>query len=301
MSIFKFFDESVSQKPTPNVDHKGDVILQLHKNENQRFEINYHNRFFAMGQLMTDIRTTTHWILKKTAPFEDGFWVDLEAEDQQVSNTNPAMNDVIEFAKVFNYPTRMLVLKLSPSGYIERVLNQEEILERWVEIKSDALKSLEETDSDRQILKNGDIQFSNTLPSLKQTQLYNIFFGPFYGAKKEGDGHIVYNGQYGSQLFQNTLINYQVNEKVISVKPDTSTIAHSTVLSNVPETLEIIKKMYDEMYKQLCGPDFNYQYKLDSQYDIDTVTGLINKSTSTFLEKANDGLYYQTDYSIKRI
>ncbi|MBB6111771.1 hypothetical protein SAMN05421821_11452 [Mucilaginibacter lappiensis] len=301
MSVFKFFEESKSEKVGPPSGDIRSIALMLQPNKNQRFEISYNIRFFAMGQMVVDVRTSTIWLLKVIDSFENGTLVDVEVEDQQTFNSNPIMNEMQDFAKAFNYPTKMLVIKLMSLGKIERVLNQEEIFSRWEEIKEEALKPLEKADTDKEILQKGDIQFSDTLPALKETLLYSIFFGAFYGTKTVGDNNIVDTGEYNSQLFQTKSIPFELKEKVTDIKPGSINITQSASLINDLQVQEEFGKLYDEMYKQICGPDFNYQYKLLVDYNIDSTSGLINECNASLREKANDMLYYQADYTIKRI
>jgi hypothetical protein len=295
MSKFKFFEPAIVEESGQNVD-SAFKELKLYPNKNQRYEIAYTTKFSALGELVAHVQTKITWLLKAISQYEDGYMVDIEVLDHRVSNANPAFNQMLDFLKIFNYPTEMLVVKLNKLGVIERVLNQEEILERWDEIKSKELKSLEQTAEDRQLLLKGDVQFSNTLQAIKESFLHNLFFGPLYNTKSAvGEKHAG-NVSYLSQLFQGVPVNYLLNERVLNINSSTVAVSHAATANHAS-----FKSLYDQQYKALCGDEFNYQNFYKANYELDTASGLINSCTANFLEKANNKLYFEADYTIKRI
>ncbi|WP_158825816.1 hypothetical protein [Mucilaginibacter lacusdianchii] len=299
MSNFTFFDRPVAATSTTDNKEK-QVELKLTKGNNKRFEIDYHIKFSAVGQLMTDVRTTTIWLLKVIDQFEDGYLIDVEVEDHKVFNANPAFNDTIDFFRAFNYPTEKLVLKLSKNGCVERVLNQEEVFERWVEIKEKVLAPLGDTDG-KELLKKGDEQFKNTSPSLRESFLFNLFFAPFYGHKTElVNNKTIATVPGTSQLFQAVPVMYDIAEQIKEITEQHIVLTHQANVNNT-RTLADFKKLYEQAYQELCGPAFAYKNEYQATYDIDIKLGLINSCKATLIETTGSSLSYETEYSITRI
>jgi len=296
MSRFKFFEEPQEVEQARETDR---IHLRLLPSRNHRFSIRYHTQFFAMGQKVTDVQTEIIWILKIVDVFEDGYLVDIEVENHEVFNANPAFKEMIEFSKAFNYPTQKLVIKLNKQGSIERVLNQEEIVERWEEIKGDVLEPLKNTAGDQELLKNGDQQFGDLLPSLKETLLYTVFFSPVLGEKLVKNEHPIGEGSFSSQLFQGIHVPYQIRETLQSTDSAGFQCGHKAYIEKTVGA--DLTKLYNQSYKELCGPKFSYEIDYQADYNFDWSTGLLTLCRAVFKEKANDGLYFQTDFTIKRI
>ncbi|MFW0717149.1 hypothetical protein [Pedobacter sp. N23S346] len=296
MSRFKFFDEE-----TENSTNSDQVKLFLKENENlnKRFMVQNHICFYALGQKVTDVKTDMIWIVKSIKKNTLGIIVDVEIESHEVLNANPGFNDMVEFAKAFNYPMAKLVLQLNERGRVDAVLNQGEILERWNEIKQDVLTPLQSSDQDKEVLRNGDIQFNNSLNSIQESLIYNLFFAPVFGGKKISQDSIVYSGDIFSQLFQNQRIPYELKESCTKLAENEVYLNHIAVIDKY--TFSDFGKLYAKMYSELCGPKFLYETSFSSKYSYDIASGLINECDAVFIERANEKLKYESIYKIKVI
>lgn len=295
MSRFKFFEDNTES----DVHSDNGLFLLPVDNLNKRFLVENHICFYALGQKVTDVKTDMVWIVKSIKKGNLGTIVDVEIESHDVLNANPGFNDMIEFAKAFNYPMAKLVLKLNEKGQVDAVLNQDEILERWNHIKDDVLAPLKSSDQDKEVLKNGDIQFSNSLNSIKESLIYSLFFAPVFGEKKQSQNADVFSGEISSQLFQNQKISYNLKEVCEKLDENEVVLNHSALIDKY--TYSDFGKLYDKMYKELCGPRFLYETSLSSKYKYDVVSGLIKECDAVFIEKANEKLIYESVYKIKMI
>lgn len=294
-SRFKFFEDNTES----HVHSDNGLFLLPVDNLNKRFLVENHICFYALGQKVTDVKTDMVWIVKSIKKGELGTIVDVEIESHDVLNANPGFNDMIEFAKAFNYPMAKLVLKLNEKGQVDEVLNQDEILERWNHIKDDVLAPLKSSDQDKEVLKNGDIQFSNSLTSIKESLIYSLFFAPVFGKKKQSQNSDVFSGEIFSQLFQNQKISYNLKEVCEKLDENEVVLNHSALIDKY--TYSDFSKLYGKMYKELCGPRFLYETSLSSKYKYDVVSGLIKECDAVFIEKANEKLIYESVYKIKMI
>ena len=300
MSNFKFFDQPAIELSKANINDAVNEI-SLQPNKNQKYEISYTTKFYALGQLMTNVQTNAVWQFKVINNYEDGYLIDIEVLDHRVSNANPAYDQMIEFLKAFNYPTQLLVLKLNKNGAIERVLNQEEVLERWHDVKEEVLKPLGNNEDDKQILIKGEVQYTNTLPSIKETLLYSLLFGAVYGKKAISSDQYIGNVKSVSQLFQTVPVEYRLTETVNEINNGKLKLVHNAALVNSNFLTADLEKMYVKSYKELCGPEFNYHNAYQANYQYDMASGLLDNCQAKFREKANDKLYFESDYHIKRV
>lgn len=296
MSRFKFFEDQVeSEASSPGVE------LKLHANDqlNARFAVKNHVCFYAMDQKVSDVRTDMVWLLKSIEDHPEGKIVDLGIESHEVFNANPALKEMIDFAKAFNYPMEKLVLQLDEQSRVAAVLNQQEIWERWNDIKEDVLEPLKASDQDRAVLENGDKQFSSSLEAIKESLSYMLFFGPVCAKMSPSEEMLLAGGKVASQLFAGNHIPFQLKVTCLESGKENISFKHQAQID--PYAVADFSKLYKKMYSELCGSTFDYEATLSATYSYAFSSGLINECTAVFSEKANKGLRYESNYQIKMI
>lgn len=301
MSRFKFFPEEESNVNIVEKSSKGyeKVDFKLSSDYSQSFEINYHTEIVALSNKVLEMKTESIWSIKSIIKDSESYVLNLIIEKHEVYNTNEALNDLVNFTKMFNAPLNDLVIRLDASGTIIEILNQEQIFDKWKLLRQELLSSVDDSPESMVIINNGDKQFSNTLSMLQNTLIYNLFFPAVYGIKIKGIKDRVSGGKFVSQLFQERLIAYDINENVVGIRENELELINESDISNFNKK-ELLPS-YNQYYKESMGDVFDYNISYVANYIYDIKSGLIKNCSIDLNEHANENLFFKGKYSITKI
>lgn len=295
---FKFFSEDSQKKENNPVIQANGGELKLKAIKGQRYQIDYQSIMIALGNKVIDLKSESIWLISELQVVDDGYVVYLEIEKHEVFNSNELLNGMIDFSKLLNIPMEKLVIRLDAFGNIRQVLNTGEVFNKWVEIKQQLLPFLNEEEA-AIIIRNGDIQFKQPISMLQTGLIYNLFFMPVYGLKQKGKTENIATGNFQSQLFQDKVIPYIVNEKVESLTETEIDLLFDTDSSAFDK--RELEAIYNSVYREAMAEEFNYEILFSGRGTYDLITGLTKSCFIQTKEKANPDLYFEGSYLIKKI
>lgn len=297
-SRFTFFSNDNEQQVInePLVTN-GVVDFKPAPNSNQRFLITHQSNLYALNSSVVDLKAESTWNIKDLQVAADGYIVHMEVEKHELFNKNPALNDMLNFSKLFNLPIQQLSLKLNTNGEVVEVLNQAEIFEKWQLLKQEIGPTLQGDPNADFIYQNGDKQFGNSLGMIRDTTIYKLFFTAQYGTLKKGDTKQISSGKLASQMFQSKEIPYNVIATVKDINQSVLTVAYETSISGFDK--KPFEEIYNSVYKEAMGDTFKYRIGYHGDYLYNIRTGMIMSGAVYISEYANDNLFFEESYLIK--
>lgn len=261
-----------------------------------KYQIELTQKFIANGNTFVDSKTDIVWEYKILQITGDNIIVNIRLISHQVKNPIPATADLLKFASLFNAPTDNLIIELDTEGTMIKVLNQEEIVRKWLFLRNDSLADYAQQEELQGIFIAGDNEFSNTLLSLQTNLLHFFFFDKVYKKKLTKTSYETLPLELYSNLFQGTKLSFK-GSKTTEEKEDRFLVKNNfNFIEN--RDLELDNK-YKISYKQITGKEFEYHYHINSQAEYAIESGILQQLAIESEEYANKNLYYQTQYNIK--
>jgi hypothetical protein len=154
----------------------------------------------ANGRALAHTITKSKWVLTVDEVATDGYLLTIEVLEHDIESKTQGVDNLLNFSKLFNEPIKTIVLKLGLDGALQEVVSQQEIYNRWYELKHTTLKEYLHDNSMRGIFIAGDNDFSDTYPVLKHNLLYHMFFSKVYN--KTSNTQEEHDIPFQSKLFQ---------------------------------------------------------------------------------------------------
>jgi len=293
MSRFKFFDEENTED---SVQDSG-FALQYPSGK-LSYNILVSQNLSVNGRNFVNSNTNIIWTLIVEDVTSENVIVAVKTEQNKVLNTTPDSTDLLNFSLIFNIPLEYIRLKLNKYGGIDEVINQDEILSKWKQLKKNELSKYRDDMSMKGIFTAGDSDFSSSLKVLQQNILYILFFNDVYNKKIGNNISNKNTFKTNSKLFQGNFIDFNHsqsidrNEDEIFVKD--SFLQKMTDFSN-------LKKLYEKEYKAITGNNFSYNHSCNAKSIYEAKAGYLEKITARMEEKANNGLFHTIQYHIELI
>jgi len=250
------------------------------------------------GNSMIDSETEIIWKYKKQK--KDGsFHANLEQESHQIKYIKSIYRALAEYMQKFNKPLEHLILKLSDTGEIDEVENQEEINKQWLEFKKNLTPELGNTPEEKHMIESGDKDFSDSLPLLKNNTLYDLFFSGIYGEHEVSDK---FEGEekkkYISQIFSSEKVNIITKKKFDKdgelIKVKLYSEADSTNNHH-------LKSIYDEKLRPFFQEEYNYSFSWSVEYSFNPGTGIMVSCNSKIKEMTGSSYNHVMEHIIQLV
>ncbi len=189
-----------------------------------------------------------------------------------------------------------LVINLSPDGNIKDIVNQNEVKEAWNLVKIGLESEMGNSVEERNMIEGGDLDFSNTLPLIKNNILYQLILKDLYHEYSELNKFIEIGTQkYTSQIFGNETVFLNVKRKV--EKEDE--IAKIKFYAEAdPNNNGHLRDIYNAKLKDFLQENYTYSLIWTTEYHIDIKKGKVTLCHSKIKEKANSKYNHSMEYKI---
>ena len=259
------------------------------------YRINFKQKLIANNKSFANMATEIIWSYKILEISDKKITVSIVTDSYEVKNQPPDTSKLINFSMMFNKPVKKLILELHDSGTISKVINQQEIFEKWLTIRNNELLEYQNEESMKGIFIAGDTEFSDTLVSLKGNLLYILFFDDIYGKKNTDNKYKNEQIRLYSKLFQGEIISFDNEQRI---KKNNKIVTENKYFAN--PNIEKLQKMYQLDYKNIIGKDFEYDFHINSESNY-TDEGILEELSISCIEKANEELFNQTQYNVQLI
>ncbi len=299
-SYGKEYPRKKEQPVTAPGQHHHALFVQKPTGEH-RYEIKATSVLTALGSRVVDMSAVITWLVNKLGTPAGGLQVNLTVEKQDIQNEQSVLNGLIDFTRLFNIPTQKMAFLVDRSGAIVKILNQQQVYERWMQLKQEQLLQMQADDELEQLLLNGDQEFSDTLPVIKNSLLHVLFFPPVFGRSlgEYRDATDIGKRLFNSQLFQHTIIPADIKQELLEDRNGMLRLLHT---AKIPVAMEKeLQKQYKQHYQPLLGPEFNYNLVYRAEYVFEKETGLLKSCQAVITETANKALHHKATYHIQLI
>ena len=244
-----------------------------------------------------ETETRMIWKLSDIEVSEEYFSLVVEQVEHQLADVHSVVKELASFARLFNIPLSRLHLKFLPDGSFLSILNQEEITQKWEELKeTPKLKELQEHTEAQSIITEGDKDFSDTNPLFRNSFLYQLFFPAIYGnietsvAATEDKPRVL-----KSNIFQNQPVQLNVERENLTA-PD-HTLAIKFTAEHIGDGK--LKKLYDKQFKAMVKKEFDYEFNIITEYRVAKQSGMIQTASCKVKEQLTDNFVHRADYKIQ--
>ncbi len=281
-------------KPTPPKKEKLFIDFSvIHKPF--LYDIIFYQKLTANGSHLADTETENTWSYTILEVNESKMIIKIELISQKVKNRVVGTEELVNFCTLFNIPIESLVIELNVAGQVEKIINQQEILEKWKMLRSNVLDSYQDDESMKGIFIAADTQFTNTLITLQSSLLYFIFFDNVYQKELSENTYGDEKCSFLSNLFQGLQITFKKQQKTTC---DETFFVVKNDLSFVDDTNLGLKDKYNTSFKEITGKDFSYNFSICSEATYLIDNGILQRLEITSTEKANEQLYHQIKYKV---
>ena len=284
--------------PSESSFKNGIIKLELEDNK-KRYKITQDSQLFVLNKPITHSIQEIEWeVLYKKGLYNHQIEIKvLKKEEKQL---NSQWNPLLDLLKKLNIPFEKLELELSLEGSANKIINQNEILSKWDNIKS----KLENNPDFNEVIKTGDKDYSNSLPVLRKDILFSLFFSRFYNSEKiYNQSSVIENDKpIYSVLFSG--IESKADIKQIIYKKDLHNVYFNQQIINIRSKLSEIKSLYKSQFEKFTGIDadkINYSLSCTSDSILSLKYGNLISSNALFIEKVHEKLYYTSNIKIEEI
>lgn len=265
-----------------------------HKEE---YKIEIKNLFLVKNDPMSENQTESIWEISENKNAQ----VDIQVKDKKIHKYDTQLKTLIEVINKINESSDHLQIALNKDGTIQSVLNKNEILERWEEIKFQDVKFSEmQDDFVKIIVEQYNKAFQNISKLIKENMLYQVVFCP----KNDLRYPVLYTQPLKKNIEVNSLIFPQKNiyyDWSYTGKEEKEYIQFS-LQADVPSTrLQHFKELYEKGYAAMLQSPFNPEFKIEGKYMFHKQTGKLKQAYVYVKEQMSKELLYIVQYKITRI
>lgn len=283
-----------------NNREREEMVSNLQNGAN-KYEIIQDAHLMVLGKPITHTITKTEWQVSYQSDNRIEAEVVVLKEEQQSGGN---WNELFHLMKKLTTPLQKINFELSEKGLIISILNKNEILNKWNEVKTEYIND----NSFSEILKLGDADYSNPLPTIKKNIIYQLFFFSLYK-----NTYIMNkpNNVERDVLLQSVIFpecNFRVNVEEEAYERDSDYVFFNQYTVDKDIDLGKVKSLYKEKYKpfmkQNTGQDEgveDYSISYKSNYKIFEEARKLTHCKAAFEEKVNRNLYYNSNIEIKLI
>ncbi|MDQ1097218.1 MULTISPECIES: hypothetical protein [Chryseobacterium] len=250
------------------------------------------------GNSMIDSETEIIWKFKKVKK-ENLFQVDIQQKSHQIKYIKSIYRQLAEYMQKFNKPLEHLVVELFQEGNVKTLVNQEEIWNVWNALKKELKPELGNTLEEKNMIEGGDKDFSNTLPLIKNSILYNLFFNDVFHEYSELDTFIeLEKHEYTSQIFANEKVTLCRKRKI---EKEGNIVKIKFYSESDPAKNGHLKHIYNTKLKDFLKENYDYALSWSVEYHFDAYNGKMFLCHSKIKEQANRKYSHLTEHKIELI
>ena len=263
---------------------------------NSKYEIGIKNVLLVNNETISENESKNIWNFS-----EINGCIDLNIIKKNILKSNVQLKPLLDIIMMINESTDHLKLALDVNNNIIEVLNKNEILEKWEEIKLNKIKFYEFKDEFIKIIvKQYDHAFKNITSHIQKNLLYQLIF--FSCAKLKYP--CLYPQLLKRQIVVNSLLFPEKN--IIYDLKYTSKETKEYLLFNltteVPSTsLNHFKEIYEKGYSKLIKTAFSPTFIIESSYFFNKKNNKLEKAIIYVKEQMNKDLMYIAQYTLTNI
>jgi hypothetical protein len=224
--------------------------------------------------------------------------IEILISDKKYIRFDAQMKPFYEILDKVNKATENLALLLSEDKTIEKIENDEEIIEKWEEIKRKELRFLQLVkESYNEIINIYDKEFQRIDDNIKSNLIYQILFYPFpnTGVNFTNEGQFK-EREFLSTLFPGEKIMYDTNYQFVDNKDKFQMNIEGKLKSHTGDFDEI----YANNYQKALNIPLEYDLMLEGEY-IYNLDSVLSEIVFHVKEKLNEKMLYVCRYHIQLI
>lgn len=263
-----------------------------------KYKIEIFTCLYYLGKPVTENRIDSTWTINYD---REQNTVLLEVTDKNRIKVDGQIIPLLDIVDKINKATDSLNLQLNSDKTIKNVINDQQVLDRWEQIKFDDLKFYElEDEYFKLIIQSYNLEFKSLTKSLEKNILYQIFFYP--------QGNVVVptaelqligeNQTVISQLFPQQFISYELYSKSQEIDGKVEVLCRSELAGGWNS--RDLQTEFKKSYATLIEDPFDFKFSLESKYNYDE-RGVLKNAKSYIKEQANEKLFYISEYKITHL
>ncbi|BBA29143.1 LysM peptidoglycan-binding domain-containing protein [Prevotella melaninogenica] len=252
------------------------------------------------GQNLIQAQTIQRFSVKQEE--KDGHAISIidckEIIKRQISPEYKPLADTISF---LGQPLYHLVLGINPNGEIAKIVNQEEIYERWNKLKQtkEAQILLADDVTGEKISQAMDTDYSQTLKVIKETLRYRLLCPDFWGDQTLGEvRHRETDLTLSSNFFSSHKIRFLLKE-TFARADETKGIIVTQEYSSMKEIQKELSGVYNSSLNDYLQTPMNYGMKIKCTFHLSGVPLCIQECHCHLQEKLNDMAVFTNEIHIK--
>jgi hypothetical protein len=232
---------------------------------------------------------------------ESGKGVKVEVKRQELTKVSDAYQNMAAFMQEFSWITQVLDLELGQYGNIIKVINEQQIWDKWQSVKYQLKKKSPDPDNLKPIFDGGDKDYGDPTSLIKNSLVHRFFFPPIIGVKQAGnDFHSINTyGSLPSQLYTGEKVFYEILERTTKSNEAELEFSHKGKL--VPDKTTNFKSLYEQNYKTLLGDDFGYNWSYTVDYKFNKLQNALMAANVLLTEATNPSLMHQTRITVSHV
>lgn len=257
------------------------------------YKIRQTNEFVFNNIQINYTETEFFWNIDFFKPINSGYNIQLSMGEYKITKYNEQYRRFIEFMSLFNVPISKLNLELDENGVPIKVINQLDILQKWINLRDGEMAKLKNDITIQPILKGGDKDYSNSIDLINTSVLYLLFLPPVYGDRKISP---LREMTLSSSLYHSKKINFAIKETLLGMSNYEIRFLHeANGYSNSD-----FQNIYKNTYKKMMGNvNFSYKCHYNAHYRYGINNGILKQVIAELNEETAKGLYSKQTFNIK--
>ncbi len=251
------------------------------------YTITSHSIIEMSGQRIFDTNSHQHWEVEELDSNKEGSNVLITVSQSPQTQTSEVQAS-FRLMELMNQPFSRLHLLFNKDGEISKVVNKEEIKEKWEQIR----KQLPDLLGDEEVIRNLVAKTNESIRFLEGELRNSIFhFMLFFPFRTESSPSFI----IPSVLNQGDLI--KIGFQSLKKENEFYRLEGEGELFNRSK----LKKQYRKEIQPYTGADFNYQSSFRMNYQLNEADRRVQQATTDITEQASEGYIYQNHIEISRI
>lgn len=224
---------------------------------------------------------------------------EINQKSKVITCSSPHYDNYLVLLSILDKPFENLVVSTDYGGKIIKIVNQNDISEKWETVKLELNELTDDKDMLRQIVETSKSIYSDSLDHILSNIQYNLLFPQLFENKL--DTHIIKSShslELYSSLFSGNKISLKINTKKILGTENSREIKNKSFLES--RNKDILKDLYNKTYRELLGDNLEYDFSIKSNYKLDE-EGNVEKCLSEFTENINDAIVSKCNYEIAKM
>jgi hypothetical protein len=209
------------------------------------------------------------------------------------------LGNTLDVSEFLNIPYENLHLKLYPNGEVKDVLNQDEIAEKWEQIKNrKEFHQLLEYIDEEQFFRKLNPAYEDSLEYILKTPHYIVFFPPVYQTPRyHPDPFVRVELNCNSIIFAGNTVDFRVQFELERIENGFAYCKSKTLKFSTNERK--MKNLYKQGYASAIQSPLEYAFSYEAQYKYEVKTAKLIQANAVFKEQANENLIYENQINIQ--